>query len=137
MDNKHAGWHQGYFVDQRQYKRMPESWKDECRRKERLLVRPSSPLGNAICKCNEPEIAEWIAERLNLAAKLESNSPKSNIESANSAEAAKPNTDYAKCAEEIMRNISDRRGYDLYSCDEDIINDIRSSISNIIAAHFA
>ena len=49
----------------------------------------------------------------------------------------KHNTDYTKCSEAIMRNISDRQGYDLYSCDEDIIEDIRSSIADIIAEHFA
>ena len=47
------------------------------------------------------------------------------------------NSDYTKCAEEIMANISSRRGYDLYSCDKDIIDDIRKSIADIISAHFA
>jgi len=50
---------------------------------------------------------------------------------------ASDNTDYTKCSEVIMRNISGRRGYDLYSCDKDIVEDIRSSIANIIAEHFA
>ena len=70
MDNKHEGWCQGRFVDSRRYNSRSDSWKDDRRREEKLLVRPS-PLGNAICKCNDPDIAKWIAERLNLAAKLE------------------------------------------------------------------
>jgi len=37
---------------------------------ESFLVRPG-PKENAICQCTSPEIAKWIADRLNLAAKFE------------------------------------------------------------------
>lgn len=36
-------------------------------------------------------------------------------------------------ADEIMSNISDRRGFDLYSCDRDIIKDIRDTLTDIAA----
>ena len=47
------------------------------------------------------------------------------------------NSDYTKCSEEIMKELSGRRGIDLYQYDEDIIVDIRESITKIIAEHFA
>ena len=70
MDNTHTGWRQGRFVDQRQYDNRSDIWKDKCRIEEKLKVRPS-PFGNAICSCDNPDTAKWIAERLNIAAKLE------------------------------------------------------------------
>lgn len=63
-------WQQGRFIDQRQYDRASEGWKDQQRRTETLLVRPG-PTDNAICTACDPEAAKWIATRLNLAAKLE------------------------------------------------------------------
>ena len=45
-------------------------WQQGTRYSERLYVCPS-PTGKEICVCPNPEIARWIAERLNLAAKLE------------------------------------------------------------------
>lgn len=65
-----ATWRQGAFIDGPNYRGMPQSWKEERDREERHLVRPS-PTGNAICHCPDPALAAWIAERLNLAAKLE------------------------------------------------------------------
>jgi hypothetical protein len=69
-DNAHKTWAQGRFVDSPQYRHWPEKGKQHAHSQELLLVRPS-PTGNAICKCNFPADAAWIAERLNLAAKLE------------------------------------------------------------------
>lgn len=63
-------WRQGKFIDFPQYRTMSKEWKQEQRAIESLLVRPS-PTGNAICRTTSPEDAIWIAERLNLAAKLE------------------------------------------------------------------
>jgi len=63
-------WRQGHFVDQRQYDRMPQSWKEDREREERFLVRPGST-DNAICKCATPEDAKWVASRLNLTSDLE------------------------------------------------------------------
>lgn len=63
-------WQQGQFVDQSQYTNMGEIWKDERRKEEAHMVRPA-PTDNAVCWCPKPEDAAWIAQRLNLAAKLE------------------------------------------------------------------
>jgi len=79
MDNNHEGWAQGYFVDQPQYRHWPQSEKDNANKSEKLKVRPS-PKGNAICHCSSPEEAEWIARRLNLAAKLEKKARQENAE---------------------------------------------------------
>lgn len=49
---------------------MSEDWKETYRRQERHLVRPA-PTDNAICYCPDPEMAKWIAQRLNLASLLE------------------------------------------------------------------
>jgi hypothetical protein len=63
-------WQQGVFCDEPRYSHIPKSSKDEFIRSEKLRVRPH-PKGNAICLCNQPEDAAWIAERLNLAVELE------------------------------------------------------------------
>lgn len=63
-------WQQGQFIDQTKYSHMGDLWKAERRKVEALLVRPA-PTENALCSCSNPEDAEWIAKRLNLAAKLE------------------------------------------------------------------
>ncbi|MBY6055363.1 hypothetical protein [Leisingera daeponensis] len=63
-------WQQGQFIDKTEYARMGELWKDERRKEERHKVRPA-PEGNTICWCPDPQYAAWIAQRLNLAAKLE------------------------------------------------------------------
>jgi len=67
---KNALFVQGKFINMRQYNNMSEEWKEERRREELLLVRLSST-GNAICKCVEPDIADWVAYRLKLASQLE------------------------------------------------------------------
>lgn len=46
------------------------------------------------------------------------------------------NTAYKKCAEELMRDISGRRGYDLFACDEDIVDEIKQSLEAILRTHF-
>jgi hypothetical protein len=63
-------WQQGQFIDQQKYDCMGEFWKDEKRKDEAHLVRPE-PTGNAVCWCPDPRHAGWIAQRLNLASKLE------------------------------------------------------------------
>lgn len=70
MDNKHEEWKQGIFVDKREYSHLSEEWKETSRRREQLLIRPST-FGNAICQAKDPETAQWIVNRLNLAARLE------------------------------------------------------------------
>ena len=63
-------WQQGQFVDQAKYQDLGEPWKDERRKEEARMVRPA-PTENAICWCPNPDDAAWIAQRLNLASKLE------------------------------------------------------------------
>ena len=63
-------WHQGRFVDQKQYYHWTDEAKAEADNHEKLNVRPS-PTGSAICRCNSPSDAKWIASRLNLASVLE------------------------------------------------------------------
>lgn len=63
-------WQQGSFIDKPEYARMGELWKDEKRKEETHMVRPA-PEDNAICWCPDPQKAAWIAQRLNLASKLE------------------------------------------------------------------
>lgn len=63
-------WQQGRFIDKTEYSRMGDMWKDDRRNEEAHLVRPS-PEGNAICWCPEADKAAWIAQRLNLASRLE------------------------------------------------------------------
>ena len=70
MNTLHTAWQQGYFVDQIKYRKWTDEEKRKADERERLLVRPSST-GNAICQCNTPGEAKWIAGRLNLAARLE------------------------------------------------------------------
>lgn len=71
MDNTYQGWHQGYFVNKPEYRDWTKEKKQGYDKIEKLKVRPS-PTGNAICTCDSPETAIWVAERLNLAARLES-----------------------------------------------------------------
>jgi hypothetical protein len=75
--NKTTTWQQGQFFDKHQYRSMPDSWKADRRKAEALQVRPS-PEGNAICIAKDPATAAWIAQRLNLAARLEQKEAKQN-----------------------------------------------------------
>lgn len=68
--NEITTWQQGKFIDGREYSGWSKEMKKQANKHESLLVRPFAK-GNAICKCNDPAEAEWIAERLNLAAELE------------------------------------------------------------------
>ena len=70
MNNLHTSWQHGYFVDQSKYRKWSKEEKRRANEREKLLVRPS-PTGNAICMCSYQKDAEWIADRLNFAAKLE------------------------------------------------------------------
>jgi hypothetical protein len=70
MKNGIRTWQQGQFVDQRQYDKMGSEWKEKMRREEAYKVRPG-PTDNAICQTFNPGHAKWIADRLNLASKLE------------------------------------------------------------------
>jgi len=63
-------WIQGFFVDQKQYNHWTNEEKNNAKLEEKHRVRPS-PLGNAICRCSNPDDARWIANRLNLASTLE------------------------------------------------------------------
>lgn len=70
MDNKIESWRQGRFISMRKYSKMGEEWVKQQEIRESTLVRPSAT-GNPILQAASPEIAIWVAERLNLAAKLE------------------------------------------------------------------
>ena len=70
MNNLITTWRQGRFIDKPKYRNWTQAEKDAADKRERHLVRPS-PTDNAICYCQDPQYAEWIASRLNLAAKLE------------------------------------------------------------------
>ena len=70
MNNECKTWQQGKFIDSPKYKNWTIEQKKRANDSESLLVRPS-PIDNAICVCKEPSQAEWIAQRLNLAAELE------------------------------------------------------------------
>lgn len=63
-------WQQGRFIDKLSYSNMTEDWKERQRTREARLVRPG-PEENAICMTDDPEKAKWIAQRLNLASRLE------------------------------------------------------------------
>lgn len=68
--NEIKTWKQGSFILRHIYKRKPNEWKEKQMELEKHLVRPSAT-GNAICSCNQPTDAKWIASRLNLASILE------------------------------------------------------------------
>lgn len=63
-------WQQGKFIDKPGYEHWSQDQKDSTKSSEQLKVRPA-PEGNAICFCNTPSDAKWIASRLNLASELE------------------------------------------------------------------
>lgn len=63
-------WNQGYFIDSHRYDNWSKEDKDKADFDEHYLVRPH-PTENAICRASSPEKAAWIAERLNLATRLE------------------------------------------------------------------
>jgi hypothetical protein len=73
--NKIRTWQQSRFIDNSdKYPDLSDEAMQEFRqafeKREQCLVR-KSPTGYAICHCDDPNNAAWIAERLNLAAKLE------------------------------------------------------------------
>jgi hypothetical protein len=70
MNNSIQTWSRGAFIHFDKYKRWSREEKDRAEEREKLLVRPD-PTGNAICQCNNPDDAKWIASRLNLASILE------------------------------------------------------------------
>lgn len=63
-------WAQGYFVRQIKNSKYTEKQIKEAEERESHLVRPG-PTDNAICYCDDPDDAKWIANRLNLASDLE------------------------------------------------------------------
>jgi len=63
-------WKQGKFIDGPEFSETPDETKKNWREQESLMVRPSAR-GNFICVARNPEDAVWIAQRLNLASKLE------------------------------------------------------------------
>lgn len=70
MNNLITTWQQGRFVDQPQYSRWTAEEKAKADHDEKYRVRPD-PTGNAIATACSHDEAEWIAQRLNLAATLE------------------------------------------------------------------
>ncbi len=97
MDNTIDTWAQGYFVDQPQYRRWSAEEKDEAKKQEALLVRPG-PTDNAICRTARPDAAQWIAHRLNMAAKLEAL-----VNKLHTAQAAKDQREWIACIDAIYR----------------------------------
>jgi len=70
MNNECQTWTQGRFIDSNQYRHWSKEQKEKANNDEKKLVRPN-PRESAICMCNEPNQAAWIAQRLNLASRLE------------------------------------------------------------------
>lgn len=68
--NKISSWQQGSFVDHWRYQTWSQRDKEIADHKEKYLVRPA-PEENAVCQCPSHAEANWIASRLNTAAKLE------------------------------------------------------------------
>jgi len=68
--NEIKTWKQGKFVDRRQYRNWTNEMLDKANSDESHLVRPA-PTESAICRCENPKDAKWIASRLNLASTLE------------------------------------------------------------------
>jgi hypothetical protein len=97
MDNTIETWARGHFVDQPQYRHWSAEAKADANCKEALNVRPS-PTGNAICRTFHPDYAEWIAQRLNTAAKLEALANKMHT-----AEALKDEREWIACIDAIYR----------------------------------
>jgi len=97
MNNTIETWAQGYFVDQPQYRNWSAEAKDDANKREALLVRPA-PTENAICRTDRPDAAQWIAQRLNMAAKLEALATK-----LYAAEAMKDQKDWIACIDAIYR----------------------------------
>ncbi len=97
IDNTIETWAQGYFVDQPQYRHWSAEAKDDANKREALLVRPT-PTGNAICRTDRPDAAQWIAQRLNIAAKLEALANK-----LHTAEAMKDQKEWIACIDAIYR----------------------------------
>ena len=97
MNNTIETWAQGYFVDQPQYHHWSDEAKAEANRQDALLVRPG-PTDNAICHAYDPDAAEWIAQRLNMAAKLEALANK-----LRTAEAMKDQKEWIACIDAIYR----------------------------------
>lgn len=97
MDNTIETWAQGYFVDQPQYRHWSAEAKAEANCKEAMNVRPG-PTDNAICRTFHPDAAEWIAQRLNMAAKLETLANK-----LHTAEAMKDQKEWIACIDAIYR----------------------------------
>lgn len=70
--NKVNTWQQGKFVDHpRRYKHMDSESKARADQDEKLNTCMHPVHSNPICRCAKPEMSEWIAKRLNLAADLE------------------------------------------------------------------
>lgn len=97
MNNIIETWAQGYFVDQPQYRHWSAEAKADANCEEARNVRPS-PTGNAICRTSHPDAAEWIAQRLNLAAKLEALANK-----LHTAEAMNDRKEWIACIDAIYR----------------------------------
>lgn len=68
--DSHGLWRQGRFIDSTEYDHWSPEMKKRAQESEKRCVRPSEK-GNAICLCENPDDAEWIASRLNRAAELE------------------------------------------------------------------
>ncbi len=97
MNDTIETWAQGYFVDQPQYRHWSAEEKDHANKREALLVRPG-PTDNAICQAYSPDAAQWIAQRLNMAAKLEALANK-----LRTAEAMKDQKEWIACIDAIYR----------------------------------
>jgi hypothetical protein len=69
MQNDIQTWQQGTYAPESRHP-VPVEEAERHEREERHLVRPGLR-ENAICRCPRPEDAAWIAQRLNLASKLE------------------------------------------------------------------
>ena len=73
--NEVTAWKQGSYAPVRIDPKLPVELIEEYQAQESFLVRPSLR-GNAICQAVEPEIANWIAKRLNKCKALETENAK-------------------------------------------------------------
>ena len=66
--NKYSDWKTGKFVDSYQYRHVTQIQKDQWRYAESKCVESDT---EKLCICSTPEDAQWVAERLNLAASID------------------------------------------------------------------
>ncbi len=78
LSNVHT-WAPGVPVQTENFKHAPKRAQDAIRIREAKIVR-NEPGGFGLCQCDTPELAEWIADRLNRYAQIEAELTKNNLQ---------------------------------------------------------